>query len=165
MRDQRGQHAEPRLLVDHAVEAFIGEPAAVSPLLVLVFVIARSGEMNEDGGEQLPDAERQAHRPGRQRVRVAREGEAGETRAEIPHADHEQRRRQHPARREHADAQHDLPEARQHPQALRRVAHDDDGEERAGDAGGKSCSAAGWIISSARPECTRRDALSRRRRR
>ena len=63
-----------------------------------------------------------------------RDGNADQSRREIPGADDEQRTRQEAARREDAEAEQDLPKPRHQPQALGREAQQHEGEERAGDA-------------------------------
>ena len=54
---------------------------------------------------------------------------------QIPHTDREHAARQRPARGEHPEAEHDLPQAGQHPERIRREAIEHDSEQRTGDAG------------------------------
>ena len=61
--------------------------------------------------------------------------ERREAGGEIPDADREHAARQRAAGREDAEAEHDLPQAGQHPQRVRREAVEHDGQQRAGDAG------------------------------
>ncbi len=84
---------------------------------------------------ELADTVGHRHRVGRECARVVGEGEAGEAGGEIPHAGAEHRARQRTAGREDAEAEHDLPKPRQHPQALRRKSVEHDREQHARHAG------------------------------
>src|SRR5450755_38345 len=81
------------------------------------------------GYKQLPDAKGHAHCPGGECPLTASEGEAKQAGGEIPNADREHRARQELTRREYAETEYHLPNAWQHPETLRGVAHEHYGKQ------------------------------------
>ena len=125
IRHQRRQHAQPRALVDHSVQALIREAALARPTVRLSLHRLPSSRARKQnaGHQQLPDAERNSHRPRRKRARVAERNAriSPVSRYHTPAASH--RPRQKPARRKHAQAEDHLPQSRQHPRRRRHGAH------------------------------------------
>src|SRR5262252_7190753 len=78
------------------------------------------------GNQELSNPERQGHGPRRQRTLLAREREACQAGHEVPCAPGTHWRRQRVTGCKDAEAEHDLPQAGQHPQALWRKAEQDE---------------------------------------
>src|SRR5262249_20819251 len=93
---------------------------------LLAGIAPPNATVKHGGNQELSNPERQAHGPRRQRMLAVREREACQAGEEVPCAPGTHRRRQRVTGRKDAEAEHDLPQAGQHPQTLRRKVEQDE---------------------------------------